>query len=67
MDNLEDKDKMIAILRNRNLKVLREIQRLEMELAAAQYENKKLREIANLDDDSDFLFAIYGDNIKACN
>ena len=67
MDNLEDKDKTIAILRNRNLKVLREIQRLEMELAAAQYENKKLREIANLDDDSDFLFAIYGDNINACN
>ena len=67
MEDIEDKDKTIAILRNRNLKALREIQRLEMELAAAQYENKKLREIANLDNDSDFLFAIYGDNIKGCN
>lgn len=67
MEDIEDKDKTIAILRNRNLKALREIQRLEMELAAAQYENKKLRESANLDDDSDFLFAIYGDNIKDCN
>lgn len=35
MEDIEDKDKTIAILRNRNLKALREIQRLEMELAAA--------------------------------
>lgn len=45
MEDLMDKDKTIAILRNRNLNALREIQRLEMELAAAQSENRKLREI----------------------
>lgn len=50
MEDIEDKDKTIAILRNRNSKWrLDEIQRLEMELAAAQYENKKLREVANLE------------------
>lgn len=64
MENLEDKDKVIAILKSRNIKALREMQRLEMELAAAQSENRKLRKIANLEDDEDFLFTIYGDILK---
>ena len=64
MDNLEDKDKTIAILRNRNLKVLREIQRLEMELAAAQSENRKLREITKLKNEYDYLLAMYGNIIN---
>ncbi|EOS18572.1 MULTISPECIES: hypothetical protein [Parabacteroides] len=60
MESLEDKDKTIAILKNRNVKVLRDVQRLEMELAAVQCENDKLRKIANLENEQDFLSAIYG-------
>ena len=60
MESLEDKDKTIAILENRNVKVLRDVQRLEMELAAVQCENDKLRKIANLENEQDFLSAIYG-------
>lgn len=60
MESLEDKDKTIAILKNRNIKVLRDVQRLEMELAAVQCENDKLRKIANLENEQDFLSAIYG-------
>ena len=59
MESLEDKDKTIAILKNRNVKVLRDVQRLEMELAAVQCENDKLRKIANLENEQDFLSAIY--------
>lgn len=59
-----DKDKTIAILRNRNLNALREIQRLEMELAAAQSENKKLREITKLKNEYDYLLAMYGNIIN---
>ena len=58
MESLEDKDKTIAILKNRNVKVLRDVQRLE--LAAVQCENDKLRKIANLENEQDFLSAIYG-------
>ena len=64
MEDLMDKDKTIAILRNRNLKVLREIQRLEMELAAAQSENRKLREITKLKNEYDYLLAMYGNIIN---
>lgn len=60
MESLEDKDKTIAILKNRNVRVLRDVQRLEMELAAVQCENDKLRKIANLENEQDFLSAIYG-------
>lgn len=60
MESLEDKDKTIAILKNRNVKVLRDVQRLEMELAAVQCENDKLRKISNLENEQDFLSAIYG-------
>ena len=60
MESLEDKDKTIAILKNRNVKVLIDVQRLEMELAAVQCENDKLRKIANLENEQDFLSAIYG-------
>ena len=60
MESLEDKDNTIAILKNRNVKVLRDVQRLEMELAAVQCENDKLRKIANLENEQDFLSAIYG-------
>lgn len=60
MESLEDKDKTIAILKNRNVKVLRDVQRLEMDLAAVQCENDKLRKIANLENEQDFLSAIYG-------
>ncbi len=60
MEDLMDKDKTIAILRNRNLNALREIQRLEMELAAAQSENRKLREITKLKNEYDYLLAMYG-------
>lgn len=60
MESLEDKDKTIAILKNRNVKVLRDVQRLEMELAAVQCENDKLRKIANLENEQNFLSAIYG-------
>ena len=60
MESLEDKDKTIAILKNRNVKVLRDVQRLEMELAAVQCENDKLRKIANFENEQDFLSAIYG-------
>ena len=59
MESLEDKDKTIAILKNRNVKVLRDVQRLEMELAAVQCENDKLRKIANLENEQDFLSAIW--------
>lgn len=59
-----DKDKTIAILRNRNLNALREIQRLEMELAAAQSENRKLREITKLKNEYDYLLAMYGNIIN---
>ena len=64
MEDLMDKDKTIAILRNRNLNALREIQRLEMELAAAQSENRKLREITNLKNEYDYLLAMYGNIIN---
>lgn len=64
MEDLMDKDKTIAILRNRNLNALREIQRLEMELAAAQSENKKLREITKLKNEYDYLLAMYGNIIN---
>ena len=64
MEDIEDKDKTIAILRNRNLNALREIQRLEMELAAAQSENKKLREITKLKNEYDYLLAMYGNIIN---
>ena len=56
MESLEDKDKTIAILKNRNVKVLRDVQRLEMELAAVQCENDKLRKIANLENEQDFSY-----------
>ena len=59
-----DKDKTIAILRNRNLNALREIQSLEMELAAAQSENRKLREITKLKNEYDYLLAMYGNIIN---
>ncbi|RGZ74673.1 hypothetical protein DW973_19015 [Parabacteroides merdae] len=64
MEDLMDKDKTIAILRNRNLNALREIQRLEMELAAAQSENRKLREITKLKNEYDYLLAMYGNIIN---
>ena len=64
MEDLMDKDKTIAILRNINLNALREIQRLEMELAAAQSENRKLREITKLKNEYDYLLAMYGNIIN---
>lgn len=64
MEDLMDKDKTIAILRNRNLNALREIQRLEMELAAAQSENRKLREITKLKNEYDYLLTMYGNIVN---
>ena len=60
MESLDNTHKTRAILKNRNVKVVRDVQRLEMELAAVQCENDKLRKIANLENEQDFLSAIYG-------
>lgn len=60
MENLEDKDKTIAILRHQYSKALKEIQVQRMDLAKSEFEIEKLRKIAHLENEEEYIIAIYG-------
>lgn len=61
MEDLQDKDKTIAILRHQYSKALKEVQVLKMELAKNEFEIEKLREIAKIENEEEYTIAIYGD------
>lgn len=60
MEDLQDKDKTIAILRHQYSKALKEIQVQRMDLAKSEFEIEKLRKIASLENEEEYTIAIYG-------
>lgn len=66
MENIEDKDKTIAILRHQYRREVKENKILKEEIAMLEFEIEKLRNYYNLSDDNAYWEIINGESSITC-